>query len=255
MTSTGERLFARYAHAPNALGYCGPATAAGLQRVACGVGDDVDVRRLATQFSGAWPYQMMMAQLAGPDVDPLSEEVGRAYWTGNGLTHDLDARRLGGMLLERFVGQAGGYWSHLTEDLLDEVTPTHAFHVFGVYPWTRLLPTGLPEPLRVLDSCRIRVGEVAEVDADSAVVRTDTLAFEDGVLRLEPVGAERVSRRTADGTFTEELSPGQWVAIHWGFACDVLTEPEKDELLAWTSLQLDRTNPRLAREAGRNVGS
>lgn len=246
MTS-GERLFARYAHAPNALGYCGPAAAAGLQQVACGGGADVDVRRLARQFSGAWPYQVMIAELAGPDVDPLSEQVGRAYWTGNELTHRLDAGRLGDMLLERFAGQAGHYWSHLSAELLEEVTPTHAFHVLGVYPWSRLLASGLPEPLQVLDSCRIRCGVVLDVDDDGALVRTDTLTWDGRALGLSASRDERVSRRTPAGTFTDTLDPGDRVAIHWGFACDRLTGSQSEQLQGWTERQIELTNIRLTR--------
>lgn len=240
--SAGERLFARYAHAPNALGYCGPAAAAGLQQVACGTGEDVDVRRLARGFSGAWPYQQMIGELAGEDA--LSERVGRAYWTGNQLSHDLDARRLGEMLLERFAGQAGHYWSHLGDDLLDEVTPTHAFHVFGVYPWTRLLHTGLPEPLHVLDSCRIRTGEVLEVSPDDALVLVDTLTWDGRVLGVAEPREERVARRTPDGVFAN-LEVGHRTAIHWGFACDRLEEAESEDLLGWTERQLELTNARL----------
>lgn len=242
--SDGERLFARYAHAPNALGYCGPAAAASLQQVACGGGEDVDVRRLARGFSGAWPYQQMIGELACEDS--LTERVGRAYWTGNELTRGLDARRLGEMLLERFVGQAGQYWSHLTDDLLDEVTPTHAFHVLGVYPWTRLLSTGLPEPLHVLDSCRIRTGEVLHVDHDSVRVRTDTLTWDGRLLGLGGSRDERVARRTADGVFVD-IGEGDQVAIHWGFACDRLTGPQSEDLLGWTEHQIDLTNVRLTR--------
>lgn len=247
MTDPGERLFARYAHAPNALGYCGPAAALGLQQVACGDGDDVDVRRLAQQFSGAWPYQQMMAGLAGVGVDPLSEQVGRAYWTGNDLTRSLDAGRLGELLLERFAGQAGHYWTHLTDELLAEVTPTHVFHVLGVYPWSRLLSTGLPEPLRVLDSCRIRTAEVLEVDHDGALVRADTLTWDGRFLGLSSPREERVARRTPAGTFTDSLQPGDRVAAHWGFVCDRLTAAESGELLGWTERQVELTNVRLSR--------
>lgn len=246
MTS-GERLFARYAHAPNALGYCGPATAAVLEQVACGSGAGVDVRRLARQFSGAWPYQVMIAELAGAGVDPLSEQVGRAYWTGSELTHRVDARRLGELLLERFAGQAGHYWSHLSVELLEEVTPTHAFHVLGVYPWSRLLPSGRPEPLHVLDSCRIRCGEVLDVDDDGALVRTDTLTWDGRVLGVSGLRDERVNRRAPAGTFTDALHPGERVAIHWGFACDRLTGSQSEELLGWTERQIELTNIRLTR--------
>ena len=124
-------------------------------------GADVDVPSLARGFSGAWPYQQVLAELAGID-DPLDERVVRAYWTGNELTDRVGNVRFGSALLERIRPQAGHYWGHLTDDLLAEASPTHAFHVFGVYPWSRLLETGLPEPLNVLDSCRIGWAEVVD---------------------------------------------------------------------------------------------
>lgn len=244
--SPGERLFARYAHAPNALGYCGPAAARALQQVACGGGDDVNVKRLAKQFSGAWPYQQLIGELAGAKT--LSERVGRAYWTGNELTDSVDRGRLGELLLERFGSQAGHYWSHLTDDLLAEVTPTHVFHVLGVYPWSRLLPTGLPEPLQVLDSCRVRAGGVVDVRGDRLVVRTDTLTWDGRELGLAPVAEESVGYRTDDGDFLAGTpARGDLVALHWGFACDRLTAADAAALRAGTETQLRLTNPRLRR--------
>lgn len=248
MLDPGHRLFARYAHAPNALGYCGPATAAALQRVACGAGGDVDVPRLARQFSGAWPYQVLLAEslsASGPRLDPLSEEVGRAYWTTSELTDRIDPRAFGELLLRRFGSQAGHYWAHLTPDLLDEVAPTHTFHVLGVYPWSRLLHTGLPEPLNVLDSCRIRAGRVVSVNAVETTILVDTLTWDGRVLGVSAPRAELVRRRTPDGAFTDDPVEGQWVAVHWGFLCDSLTDTQAASLLSSTADQIDRTNRRL----------
>lgn len=246
MTPAGHRLFARYAYAPNARGYCGPREGAVLEAVACGAGDDVDVPAVARRFSGAWPYQVLIAELAGVD-DPLDEAVGRAYWTGNALTGEVDADAFGALLLERFAGQAGHYWQHLTPDLLAEATPTHIFHVLGVYPWTRLLAPGRPEPLEVLDGCRIRPAELVAVEADGLRVLTRTLRFEDGRLVLAPPAEETVSTASSYGSFTGPLAPGDAVAVHWGHACDVLTTDDVAHLERLTDRQLALTNARLAR--------
>ena len=248
----GHRLFARYAHAPNALGYCGPATAAALQQVACGGGPQVDVPRLARQFSGAWPYQSLLAEslaAVGIDLDPLSPQVGRAYWTTSALTDRVQRTAFGALLLDRFGSQAGHYWQHLGPDLLDEVAPTHAFHVLGVYPWSRLLRTGLPEPLHVLDSCRIRAGRVIDLDDDQAVIEVDTLTWDGHTLGVSVPRREQVRRRTADGYFTDAITDGDHVAVHWGFLCDRLSTTEADDLVASTRLQVERTNVRLGRGA------
>ena len=242
----GRRLFARYAHAPNALGYCGPVEAAALEAVACGAGAGVDVPGLARHFSGAWPYQQVLADLVRIP-DPLDERVVRAYWTGNEVTDAVDGAAFGVALLKRIRPQAAQYWTHLTDDLLVEAAPTHAFHVLGVYPWSRLLGTGQPEPLRVLESCRIGWAKVLVVEPESLLVRQRHLTYEAGVLSLGEETEGRVGHRVPAGSFVGAVEPGDRVAVHWGFACDRLTKEQAGSLERWTRRQLAAMAPRLAR--------
>ena len=242
---TGHRLFAKYAHAPNALGYCGPAGAAALREVASGAGEHVDVPSLARSFSGAWPYQAVLAELAGID-DPLDERVVRGYWTGNHLTDEVGNARFGAALLERIRPQAGHYWGHLADDLLVEAAPTHGFHVFGVYPWSRLLSTGQPEPLNVLDSCRIGWARVIEVDSEDLLAQMAHLEYDDRVLSLGPFREERIPHRIDGMSFLDSVAPGDYVAVHWGFACDRLSAAEVAQLEQGTAWQLAAMAPRLA---------
>ncbi len=247
--SAGHRLFAQYAHAPNALGYCGPEGSAALRAVACGDGARVDVPALARRFSGAWPYQVVLAELAGV-ADPLDEAVVRGYWTGNELTDRVDRAAFGAALLARIKPQAGHYWAHLTDDLLVEAAPTHAFHVFSVYPWSRLLPTGRSEPLEVLDSCRIGWATVEAVEPDELLVRGRHLEYDGRRLSLGPPRVERVDYLIDDAAFVDAVEVGQQVAVHWGFACDRLTAEQAASLERWTSWQLEAMAPRLTSAAG-----
>lgn len=241
---TGHRLFAQYAHAPNALGYCGPAGSAALRAVACGAPAHVDVPALARGFSGAWPYQQVLAELSGGD-DPLDAEVVRGYWTGNELTDRVERTEFGAALLRRIRPGAGQYWAHLDDELLAEAAPTHAFHVLSVYPWSRLLGSGRPEPLEVLDSCRIGQATVLAVD-DQLLVRTRHLCFDGGRLSLGPEQEEQVGYRIDGAAFIDAVEVGDEVALHWGFACDRLTTEESASLQRWTAWQLDAVAPRLA---------
>lgn len=245
--AAGHRLFAQYAHAPNALGYCGPQGLTGLRAVACGGGAEVDVPALARGFSGAWPYQRVLADLSGV-ADPLDESVVRGYWTGNDLIDRVDREAFGAALLDRIKPQAGHYWSHLDDSLLVEAAPTHAFHVLAVYPWSRLLVTGAPEPLQVLESCRIGWGEVTAVEQDQLEVRTRHLQYADRRLTLGPEILERVAHRIDGAAFIGSIAVGDTVALHWGFACDRLTDAQRTSLEHWTQWQLEAMAPRLARD-------
>ncbi|MBK6885318.1 MAG: hypothetical protein IPH03_01860 [Tetrasphaera sp.] len=219
----GWRTFARYAHSPNALGYCGPPVRTGvpgLVEVALGLpeGAQVDVPAIARAFSGAWPYQQLIADLSG-NSDPLSPSVVRSYWSGGELTRRVDRTAFGKALLDRISPLAGHYWSHLTPDLLVEAAPTHLFHVIGVYPWSRLLPTGLPEPLQVIDSCRITPARVEAVDGERLRVVSRALRYAVGTgLSLAAEGESYVSWRVDGQPFADGIEGGSRRRRALGFA-------------------------------------
>jgi hypothetical protein len=241
-TTSGTVLFARYAHGPNALGYCGPNGAAVLARAACGHDDPDAVVAAARRFSGAWPYQQTIAAQTGRD--PMDPEVVRGYWIGNDLTAALPRDLFATALLERLSAQAGHYWPHLSAQLAAEVTPTHAFHVLGVYPWSRLLDTGRPEPLHVLESCRIGWGRVIAVHADALTVSSRRLVHEGGRLGLGAEQHRQVDYLVAGEPFVPAPAVGEWVALHWGFACDRLTEAEVEDLEVGLGHQLELVSRR-----------
>lgn len=241
---TGNRLFARYAHAPNSLGYCGPENTGILNAVASGRLTDRDVTPIAREFSGAWPYQATLAALAGIE-DPLDAEVTRAYWTGNHLTDEIDREAFGRALLDTIQPQVSSYWSHLDDDLLVEASPTHGFHVLGVYPWSRMLGLGHYGALHVLDSCRIGWARVTAIGERQLEVVARHLEFDAGVLRLGPEQAESVDHVHGSDTFVDGVQTGDHVAVHWGFACDTLTDAEVANLQRWTLWQLEAMAPRL----------
>jgi hypothetical protein len=246
---SGARLFARYAYAPNDLGYCGPADSAALFELAATGHSSADITAVASRFSGTWPYLTVLAGLAGI-ADPLDERVVRAYWTGGPLLDVIGREAFGERLLERIkAAGAGRYWAHLTPALLAEAAPTHAFHVFGVYPWSRLLTGPMWEqPLHVLDSCRIRWGEVVSADGASAAVATRRLTWDGSQLALGPERVETV-RLDARG-FVPDVQPGDCLSLHWDWACDKLHSAELSYLRRWTDWQLDMTNTRLGTPGG-----
>ncbi|MDP9116728.1 MAG: DUF6390 family protein [Actinomycetota bacterium] len=243
----GSRLFARYAYSPNKLGYCGPADSAALFELGAQGSTEADVESIAQRFSGAWPYLSILAELAGIE-DPLDERVVRAYWTGNSLLRQVDRARFGSVLLETIGAQAGHYWQHLTPALGTEAVATHGFHVFGVYPWTRLLPGELSaQPLSVLDNCRVRWGRMIAWDGDHVIARSRALTWDGRALGLSVPRQERV-RVAVDGvSFVPGAKPGDWLAMHWDWVCDVLSPGEVAQLRFWTRWQLEATNRRLIR--------
>lgn len=238
----GVEMFARYAYAPNALGFCGPPLGATLRD-----GSADEVRAAATRFSGAWPYLRVLSALTGI-ADPLDYRLVESYWLGGGAGAELDPADFFAALLEIIGPQAGRYWSHLTPELAHEAAANHCFHVFGVYPWTRFLSRGSTgQPLHVLDSCRITWGTVVSRDHDRIEVRRRTLVFDGGTLALSEPSAAVFDVWTDGYSAVPDVAAGDEVALHWGRLCGRLSPRQVRVLADGTDRQLRVTSRRLAR--------
>lgn len=217
-------MFARYAFPPNELGYCGPTGA----RAMLVPGAMAEIERRARQFEGAWVYLEVLADALGYD-DPLAEAVVEAYWVGSDALDLVDPATLLTRLEERFPGQHGGTWKESGK----RARAHHSFQVFEVYPWAAMLQAGLPPgpAVNVLDQCRIRSGTVLAVDGEWVSITADNLGWDGTHLTPGPESVEQ-ARWSVDGQgLVAAPAPGDVVALHWGWVCDVLT-PDQSARLA-----------------------
>lgn len=246
----GLLLFAKYAFMPNRLGYCGGdvhgvfETCAALARrhppgTSSVEGDDMrgetlhDVRAWALQFEGAYPYLKLIAS-ANHIADPFDARVVEAYWVGNVLLQNASLAPLYDSLRERFAARVSAKNLDL---ILGQVPhgaqPFHAFHVFDVCRRTG----ALAENLHTLDSCRISWGQVQSVFDGSLNVAVQPIVFETyperGANRKLVLGTPQlrtVTRQVNGRGFVNDVGVGDWVSIHWNWACDVLTPRQLSHL-------------------------
>ena len=239
----GAHMFVRYAYPPNALGYCGPDSFRDYAEA--GVVDQGLVKQVQA-FSGAWPYLELIAAGCGIS-DPLDQRVVEAYWVGNDLLDRVALGQLGDSMAERFRKQVGNKFQFLAEGVLAGGVPHHSFHVFGVYPWVGLLGNDrmTKHALTVLDRCRVRWGKVIAAHGDQTTVESRPLGWDGRLLSLgEP--ATETARLALDGTMLAgDIGPGDWVALHWDWVCDKLTDRQLRALRTYTVRHLDMVNHRV----------
>ncbi|MFB7719586.1 DUF6390 family protein [Nocardia sp. NPDC056100] len=248
MDTRGTDMFARYAHAPNHLGYCGPPEADALR-----TGSPDQVRALARRFSGAWPYLRVMADMTGI-ADPLDYRLVESYWLGGGIGAQLDRGDFTAHLLAMITPLAGQYWSHLTADLATESAPNHCFHVFGVYPWSRFLGRGMDDhPIHVLDSCRISWATLVHRNGKDLTILGPRLLWDHAGLRLSDPSVRHIE--CDDFGIEPALRIGDQVAVHWDRLCGRLEPAQVHDLQASTERQLFVTNHRLAEQHSPPRGS
>jgi hypothetical protein len=255
---SGPVLFARYAFGPNRLGLCGPEDWRSLLELGVTGAStdppgqpgvqmrrDVDrgLRELAAGFEGAYPYLQLIAEANGL-ADALDPRVVDAYWIGNEMSDRVDPGLMIRSMDARFRARlTPADWRWLEPKPTAGARPTHAFHVFDVFPRVGLMNSGKVEGvLRVMDSCRIRWGTVAQVAGDRLVVESVPLALREGRLVLAEPRIETV-RRWLDGSgFVGDVAVGDIVSLHWDWACEVLPPARLRALRSRTEHQLRLTN-------------
>jgi len=226
---------------PNHLGYCGGNDAEVLFEHATEGRGDNRLTPMLAKFSGALPYLRTIA--AGNGIaDPFDDRVVEAYWLGNDLLARVEAADLNRSLEERFGAQ-------LTPALRDQLMrkapqgakPFHLFHVVDVYRHLESDEVGMA----AMESCRISWGRVTAVEDAALVVRRRPLVLRDQTLVLDEPRTERVQRTVLDRGFVDDVAVGQWVSIHWGWACEILDDRRRAGLEHWTAHHLRLANQTL----------
>ena len=238
----GTLRFIRYGFMPNRLQYCGPT---GDNRTLFdyaveGVSDG-GLTPLLRRFTGALPYLQLIARSNGI-ADPFDARVVEAYWLGNELLDGVEVRQLYDALLERFGKQLQGRTRELVLGKAPAgARPHHSFHVLDVH--SRL--GDLEHTLATLDHCRVSWGRVAAVEGAELVVERVPLGLREGKLGLEAPRRERAMRQVDGRGFVDDVRPGDWVSLHWGWVCEVIGERERANLERYTRHHLALANQTL----------
>jgi hydrogenase maturation factor len=234
----GTLRFIRYGFMPNRLRYCGGDDNRTLFEYGLAQVTDGGLTPLLHRFTGALPYLQLIAR-ANDIADPFDVRVVEAYWLGNTLLDHVEVRQLYDALLERFGKQLQGR----TRDLVLGKAPAgahphHSFHVLDVHSRVG----ELEHSLATLESCRVSWGQVLRVDGADLVVERQPLVLRGGKLVLDDARTERVQRQIDGHGFADDATAGDWVSIHWGWVCEVLSAEQRLNLERYTRHHLRIAN-------------
>lgn len=236
--SSGLLGFIRYAFMPNHLGYCGGNDNEVLFEHAVTGRAEAGLAPLLGRFTGATPYLHTIAAANGI-ADPFDRRVVDAYWLGNDLLDHVEASALHRSLEDRFGRQLTG---KLREEVLRKppqgARPHHLFHVLDVYRRLEAKEIGMA----TMESCRISWGRVTAVETGTLILDRQPLVEHEGRLALGPAVPERVLRTLSGQGFTDDVAVGDWVSIHWGWACEVLDAGRLAGLRKWSDHHLRLAN-------------
>jgi hypothetical protein len=238
----GTLRFIRYGFMPNRLQYCGPT---GDNRTLFDYGTegvtDGGLGPLLRRFTGAVPYLQLIARANGL-ADPFDARVVEAYWIGNALLDRVEVRQLYDALRERFSKQLQGRTRELVLGKAPAgARPHHSFHVLDVHSRVG----ELDHSLATLDHCRVSWGRVAAIAGAELVVERTPLMLRDGKLVLDAPRRERAMRQVDGRGFADDACPGDWVSLHWGWVCEVISPAQQANLERYTRYHLAIANQTL----------
>lgn len=237
----GPLRFIRYGFMPNRLRYCGGDDNRTLFDYGLAGVVDGGLTPLLRRFSGALPYLQLIAR-SNEIADPFDDRVVEAYWLGNELLATVEVRQLYDSLHKRFGKQLQGRTRELVLGKAPAgARPHHSFHVLDVH--SRVGDLG--QSLYVLDQCRVSWARVERLDGGEAVINRQPLVLQDGKLALAEPVAERALRQVDGRGFVDDAQPGAWVALHWGWLCEVLTPHQRAQLERFTRHHLALANQTL----------
>ncbi len=236
----GPQIFARYAFMPNRLTYCGGQDHRALFDYCLAGVTDPGLRHLLRTFTGALPYLRLIAE-CNAISDPFDVRGVEAYWLGNELLQGVEAHALYDSLRTRFGNQMRARDFELVLGKAPAgAPPHHSFHVLEVCP-----RTGWPQAISFMDNCRISWGKVVALNDNTLTVEVMPLVIAGHRLALG-LPEQRTVNRAIDGNgFVNTAQAGDWVSLHWGRPCQLLSPQQVTDLDRWTRYHLNIANETL----------
>jgi len=230
---------------PNSLGYCGPDDRGLiLQHLEESKGGE-DLAATLKGFEAAYPFLRLIAKSTGKGV--FDYAVPEAYWIGNPLLDRVETPEFYRFSHHELVGKDPREVKRLFKAAGGSARPHHTFYVMSTYATSsvadgpNLTEDGRRKVQGLIDNCRISWGEVQDVGRDRLTVRYRPVGVGDGRLRLSAPAVKKVKFNPEVRSFSK-VRPGDWVTMHWDYACEVLSPLQLRNIEKYTAMDVKATN-------------
>ncbi len=230
----------RYAFMPNHLTFCGPDKNQDLFDYCRNQKADQGMIQILEEFQTLYPYLKMIAH-HNQIKDPFSEKVVEAYWIGNSLLENITKSGLYNHLVDKSQIKkklSKPIINRIKEKITLGARAHHNFHVLSV--WKQADNIDSIQTLNAMDLCRIGWGQVKKTKKSSLEVEYHPLVSDGDKLSLGQPVLQKVGYKIGDEGFIKKPEIDDWISMHWGFACEVLTDWQISNLRKYTleSIQL-----------------
>jgi len=224
---SGLDLHIKHIYMPNQLGFCGPDDKGLILEYLHSFKFDERLIDIIKRFEVAYPFLEFIAKATGKF--PFELKVPEAYWIGNELLDKISKEDFYRFIIDKFRVDKKETKNY------DNPIAYHTFYVLNIYskPDKRVL--------ELIDNCRISWGKVLEIKNDNLKIEYKPLSIKDGKFILADSKLKYVKFDPNIKDF-KNLRVGDWVSIHWNFACDILSKTNLNNIIKYTERSLKITN-------------
>ena len=239
--SDGIIRCARYGFMPNHLTFCGPDKNKDLFHYCHSQNVDQGLKNILEEFQTLYPYLKFIAK-QNMIKDPFDKDVIEAYWIGNHLLENISKSKLHDYLIDdlnvkkKFTLQS---MNKLKNKIGSGAKANHNFHVLSI--WKNINEIDSMQTLSSMDLCRISWGKVKKVNKSSLEVKYNPLVFNDRLSLGEPI-SYKVNYKIDNKGFILNPKVGDWVSMHWGFVCEILSNLQVANLKKYTLESISLSN-------------
>jgi hypothetical protein len=234
----GLELAARFSSITNKLRYCGPKDAY-IDFYKLLKGEKYDREKIVNHFKkyeGLYVYLDRISKKH--NLDLLDYKVIESYWLGNELLDDFTKKDFNEIIKGLVTrGLPNSYAEDAIKRLPQGMNPIHSFNVLfiGVGRTSGTVPTNII----TMNKCIVSVGVVLKITKRQLITHVRQLK----ILKGELVFSEPEVKYME---YIQEFLPGlkvkDKIAIHWDFACKILTRREETNLRKYTQNNIDALN-------------
>jgi hypothetical protein len=193
------------------------------------------------EFATMYPYLRLIAE-ANRIFDPFNRRVVEAYWVGNDLLERVSMKDFYRYLVDEHLLKKK-FKPKLLELVWGKLPagakPHHSWHVLNIPKRAGEEPG--QQSLETMDNCRISWGKIREWSKEGIKIDYQPLIIINDKLTLGEVGEKKLPPLLGEEMIVRPQI-GDWVSLHWGWICDVLSEEQKDNLEKWTRYNLNLLN-------------
>lgn len=203
---------------------------------------DSRLSSILEKFQNLYPYLAHIAHVNGIR-DPFDDRVVEAYWIGNRLLEVAASKKYFSLLDELDVKKKSGRerFDEIGKKVCSGGLPHHSFHVLNI--WNESGHEVLRDGWHALAECLVSWGKVISVSGPYIDIQTELLTCDkSGVFALGAPTMRRLVRSLAADIDIDLLIAGQWIAVHWGAPCEVLSEEAVRRLRRYTLRSIDFAN-------------